>query len=255
MILASIPGLISLILAFAIVEALGSLLPCRSGLPCFPRWWETNVPFDYSGTSLLAFALGATLWYPLNWFCKRENAIDRVIEEDRVAFELLLKKAQDQDKTVSVTMSNGKIYVGFVIHLFNPAFPTRSIQILPTKSGYRDEITKEARFTTFYLQALDQIDQDFEAKFSQQQNVKKRLEALQSDKDKQIEEEAKELQAEIDRLEAELYELAIEADDFGIVLPVSEIMSINIFSEYVHNQYFGPTPPQEESAGTPKPSV
>jgi hypothetical protein len=69
-------------------------------------------------------------------------AINKVIEKDRVAFEVLLKKAQDEAKTVSVTMANGKIYVGFVTHLFNPALPTRFIQILPTKSGYRDEKTK-----------------------------------------------------------------------------------------------------------------
>lgn len=44
----------------------------------------------------------------------------------------------------------------------------------------------------------------------------------------------------MERLDQELEEIAAVADDFGIVLPVSEIVSINIFSEYIHSKYFAP---------------
>jgi len=39
-------------------------------------------------------------------------------------------------------------------------------------------------------------------------------------------------------LDQELENLGLAADDFGIVLPVSEILSVNIFSEYVYQKYF-----------------
>ena len=62
--------------------------------------------------------------------------------------------------------------------------------------------------------------------------------------------EAKESEATIQELtekagilDEELEEIANVADDFGIVLPVSEIVSINIFSEYIHSIYFQPKVP------------
>lgn len=246
MILAAIPGLASLIAAFAIISGLGSIFPCTSWprIPCFPAWWETNVPFDYSGTSLLAFALGASLWWPLNKVCSRDKAIDRIIEEDKVPFELLLKKAQDSGNTVAVTMSNGKVYIGYVLHIINPAFPTQFIQILPTKSGYRDEEDKTYHFKNFYTEALDQIDRDFESKYIQFQDVRNKIELIKEEQgDKPQKELAKELEgfaARSDILKEELDEIALEADAFGIVLPVAEIMSINIFSEYIYSKYFAP---------------
>lgn len=241
LILAAIPGLASLIFAFAIVKGLGWAFPCADwpNTPCLPGWWKANVPFDYSGTSLFAFILAATLWKPLNWVCKREKAIDRVIDEDKVAFEVLLKRAQSEAKTVSVTMSNSKVYVGFVTHTVNPAFPTRFIQLLPTKSGHRDEVNKHLEFTTFYSDALDQIEKDFDEKYREHMAVEKRLETASTEQEK------KALEAEHERLEGELGEIAWVADDFGIVLPVAEIMSINIFSEYVHSRYFAP--PENEN--------
>src|SRR5258705_3408752 len=150
LLMAALPGLASLVIAFIMVEGIGPLLPCSEWpkFPCIPAWWKNHVPFDYLGTALVAFFLSATICHALNLFCKRETAINKVIEKDRVAFEILLKKAQDEAKTVAVTMTSGKIYIGFVTHLFNPALPTRFIQILTTKSGYRDEKTKTFEFTT-----------------------------------------------------------------------------------------------------------
>ncbi len=244
LLMAALPGLASLIIAFAIVKGSEALFPCSDwpNVPCIPTWWKRSVPFEYLGTSLIAFSLGATLWIPWNWICKRDVAIDKVIEKDRVAFEVLLKKAQDEAKTVAVTMANGKIYIGFVTHLFNPALPTRFIQILPTKSGFRDEKTKTFEFTTPYLEALDSIDNDFEQKARQLFEVEQ--ERDEAKKTNQPEERIKTLEATAEHLDQELEEIAAVADDFGIVLPVSEIVSINIFSEYIHSKYFAPSSPK-----------
>ncbi len=79
-ILAAIPGLASLTIAFAIVKGLGAALPCTDwpNVPCFPAWWKANIPFDYLGTSLLAFGLGASVWKPWNYFfCEQKVVIDK----------------------------------------------------------------------------------------------------------------------------------------------------------------------------------
>jgi len=216
------------------------LVPCRPNWPCIASWWQQQVPFEYVGTALFAFLLGGLGWIPLNRIprCNRERAIDDVIDHDKIALDVLLKKAQDQAKTVSVSMSNGKVYVGWVSHLFNPAFPTPFIQILPIKSGYRDPITKEFHFTNFYSEALDKIERDFGDAFDELAQAQEELDVIMNadPKPKPIETEA--LEASIAVLEAELNEVSVEAEEFGIVLPVSEIHSVNIFSEYVYSKYF-----------------
>lgn len=243
LLMAALPGLASLVIAFAIVKTLAANFPCSEWpkAPCIPAWWRANVPFPYLGTSLLAFSLGATAWVPWNWICRREVAINKVIEKDRVPFEILLKKAQDEAKTVAVTMANGKIYIGFVTHLFNPALPTRFIQILPTKSGYRNDETKRFEFTTPYLEALDSLDRDFEKKALELFEVEKARDAAVEAK--QSDETIHQLEEKVGQLNQELDEIGNVADDFGIVLPVSEIVSINIFSEYIHSIYFQPKAP------------
>jgi len=246
LILAAIPGLISVIFAFIIVTVLGYLFPCASwpSVPCFPAWWASNVPFEYSGTSLLAFTLGATLWWPLNAVCSRDKAVDRIIEEDKIPLELVLKRAQDSGNTVAVTMSNGKFYVGYVLHFINPALPTQFIQILPTKSGYRDETDKTYHFKNFYTEALDQIERDFESQLQQYEKTTEEMKQIVAEFGEKLEGENKirydALQARTDELDAELDEIALEADAFGIVLPVAEIMSLNIFSEFIYLKYFAP---------------
>ncbi|MDQ2919992.1 MAG: hypothetical protein M3R52_00030 [Acidobacteriota bacterium] len=170
----------------------------------------------------------------------------------KIPFELLLKKAQDQTKTVSVTMSNGKVYVGWVTHLFNPALPTNFIQILPVKSGYRDEETKWVVFTTFYSEALDNLKRGVDATYSEYVKAVEELERLTSENEEkkttENENKIRKTKDYIEQLELDYYEMETTADDFDIVLPVSEIMSINIFSEYVHSEHFAP--PKDEATET-----
>lgn len=252
LIIAALAGLGWLIVAFTIVKLAGALFPCSPDFPCLHDWWVRNVPFEYSGTSLLAFALGATCWRPLNLRHKRTDAIDSVIEEDNSPLELLLKKAQDEGKTVAVTLKNSKVYIGFVIHTFNPALPTKYIQLLPTKSGYRDDKNRWFRFTTFYSKALDKIESDYSAKLDQWDNAQLQLEEakheFEKEKSPEIKRKIKHLtDAVIPALDKELKQLSSVVDDLNIVLAVSEIISINIYSEYIHAQYF---PPEANDSST-----
>ena len=140
--------------------------------------------------------------------------------------------------------SHGKFYVGYVLHFINPALPTQFIQILPTKSGYRDETDKTYHFKNFYTEALDQIERDFESQLQQYEKTTEEMKQIVAEFGEKLEGENKirydALQARTDELDAELDEIALEADAFGIVLPVAEIMSLNIFSEFIYLKYFAP---------------
>jgi hypothetical protein len=247
LILASIVGLITLVIAFLLMR-LSQYVPY---LPEITAWWNHQVPFDYLGTSLFAFTLGALGHIPLNWlpFCSDDRAIDQMIEHDRIPLKRLLKKAFDENKTVSVTMSSGKIYVGFVTHLLNPGLPTTFIEILPTKSGYRDEADKTVTYTTFYTNVLDQLSRSYETNASKLSDAEARRDELAelppdnltkkqlADRSKQVET----LHAEILKLDAELALSADIANDFGVVLPVCEIHSISIYREEVQTELFAPS--------------
>lgn len=247
LILASIVGLITLIIAFLLMR-LSQYVPYW---PEVTAWWNRQVPFEYLGTSLFAFALGALSPFALNRFarCSEDRAMDQMIEHDRIPFSRLLKKAFDENKTVSVTMSSGKVYVGFVTHLLNPGLPTTFIEILPTKSGYRTQEEKTVTFTTFYTNVLDELgkseemkaDKYFEAEAKRDELAERPLDTLTA---KQLADHNRKLDAlnvEIQRLGMEL-DLSVDiANDFGVVLPVSEIHSISIFREEVQTELFAPS--------------
>lgn len=144
LLLASTAGVIALGLALLIKSFLGWAFPCSSfpRLLCFPTVWYRLIPFPYFAVSVLAFLLGALLWVPLNkgaltWandltkppFWKSIGSwlqrifrkgwqdaeeIDRVIKEDGDPLDMLLRLAEKESKTISATLTSGKIYVGFV---------------------------------------------------------------------------------------------------------------------------------------------
>ena len=88
---------------------------------------------------------------------------------------------------------------------------------------------------------MDSIDRDFEKKALELFEVEKERDA--AIEAKQPEDTINQLTEKVNHLDEELEEIANVADDFGIVLPVSEIASINIFSEYIHSIYFQPKNP------------
>lgn len=73
--------------------------------------------------------------------------------------ELLLLEAAVQYKSISVTTSSGKVYVGLVLGTGEPKNSRRVIALLPLMSGYRTEIGKVI-FTTFYDEAYAQRAQE-----------------------------------------------------------------------------------------------
>lgn len=224
---ASFVGLLALIIAFFLAALAASLIPCDTDLPCLAHWWGQEVPFEHAGVSLLAFVLGATLWYPLNFFWDKDAEIARLIEEDANPFEILLKEAQERAETVLVTMKNNKVYMGWVSILFNPALPMKFIGIVPTKSGYRNEIDKGITFTLDYSKTYEAIESAYEQKDQE-------LETLRTSATPSTE--------QISNLENELNDLDSVMDKFKVIIPVDEIVSIIKYDEKVHKTYLLPSP-------------
>lgn len=52
--------------------------------------------------------------------------------------ELLVIRAMEKSMPISVTCANGKVYVGYVTHGFEPHILRNNIKIMPLLSGYRE---------------------------------------------------------------------------------------------------------------------
>jgi hypothetical protein len=126
---AALAGVFLLVLSYILVQVIAN------ARPDIESWWHAYVPFNHFGTSLGALLLGATLWKPLNWGFSRQTELRRTIEAWNDYLEILLTEALEQTRQVSVTLKNGKVYVGFVVRTFDPAYDRRYIVVLPTMSG------------------------------------------------------------------------------------------------------------------------
>lgn len=206
--------------AGAVFLLIAAFITCLLGPICtgIDHNWHVMSPFEHSGKAMLAFFLGATIWYPLNWFADDETAIDRVILRRQDSLELLLRTAMGEGKLVSLSVKNGKVYVGYVISTINPAFPMETLSLIPMMSGYRDEDTKKLVLTTQYTDAFAQIEQEIE---------------------RRVIEEARTYQVTGKELENWIQdETDTELENFKIVIPVQEIQSANIFKIDTYNRYF-----------------
>ena len=145
-------GVVFLAIAFAVTRSLMLIWPALF------HWWRGIVPFPYTGTSFLAFAAGATAWWPLNcWRFDREKEAQRVIREWNDYLEILLDDAARQTGQVSITLKGRKVYVGFIMRVFDPAYDRKYISILPVVSGYRDELTLNVIFDTDYARTYREM--------------------------------------------------------------------------------------------------
>jgi hypothetical protein len=151
--------------------------------------------FEHSGTSLGALLLGSTMWIPLNWFFPREREHRRTIRAWNDYLEELIDQALWELRQVSVTLKSGKVYVGFVLRAFDPAYDRKYVMILPTISGYREVETHELVFTTDYTRVYQEL------------------------------------------MGADQTRLVRGVEDFKIVIPVAEVLSVNLFDPDAYQRF------------------
>ena len=106
-------------------------------------------------TCVLSVALGRLLPLLDNTLFRGrvEEAVLKAAALDEL--ELLLLEAAVQYKSVSITVSSGKVYVGLVLQTPEPKTNRRVIALLPFMSGYRNDLGKVV-FTTFYDEVYQQ---------------------------------------------------------------------------------------------------
>lgn len=257
---ASLAGLGLLSFAYVLHSLIPPFIPCISWLPCLPL-----LPFEYISVSFTALILGLLLPYPLNLYWKEDEESSRYIEDEGDPFEQLINKALDTAKPVMLTLSNSKVYVGFVISSFSPAREQRTIHIAPIKSGYREGTKQRVNFTTDYSIALDKITSDLaklsvikeeaEVELERLKESYKTQEQTRAGLAEEGEKKKVELQKTTDamtlsstqqehlesviRSQTEAIEsLSASIDDFGFVIPIDEITSATLYSAQIHAEYF-----------------
>lgn len=236
----SIAGLCSVILVYTTNMIASHYLPCKEDQICIPTLWNSVAPSGNLGIPFAAFLLAASAWFPLNhlWF-KREKEIDRAIEEDADPLELILKRVKDESLALSITMKNEKVYIGTVTQPFNPVTPTNNIELIPLQSGYRDPKTKRMHLTINYSKTIKKIVAELDKVTEEIQQLKSQYE-LQA-KDGSSDEMGK-LEEKIAKAIKEFERLETTIGLFVLVIPVSQIVSANIFDSDVHKRYFLPSP-------------
>ncbi|MFV2056883.1 MAG: hypothetical protein ACC707_10470 [Thiohalomonadales bacterium] len=109
--------------------------------------------------STITLLLGLSLGHVLNVFpWSRRLLLHIAIRNDD--FERLVLRALRKLMPICVSMSNGKIYVGYVISTIDPAVERTALRILPLLSGYRDKDTNIMHFNTSYHEIYEQINDD-----------------------------------------------------------------------------------------------
>lgn len=142
----AVAGLFFLVLAYLITQGID--LAC----PGLSAWWRAAVPFSYSGTSLLAFAIGALGWWPLNKLGpSREEAIHKAIQGAGDPLEQSLSEAERSGTLLEIQLASGRFYVGYVSSLPSPSIEPKFIGLYPAMEGYRDEETQTLVYETEYV--------------------------------------------------------------------------------------------------------
>jgi hypothetical protein len=98
-----------------------------------------------------------------NWRFGQDSSNPRLRLRNRInlrsitdQFELLLFEAQIDTRQIQVTLSNQKVYTGWVNESVDPKDPQKYFRLQPSMSGYRSSATQEIVFTTFYDKVLSQ---------------------------------------------------------------------------------------------------
>lgn len=132
-------------------------------LPQIGEAWQTAFPFDHSGTSALAVALGMVAPVILNRRSKEVSAQRRVAKEDGNLIELMVNDSIDRGMMVEVSLQSGKSYIGIAMRVGIPDRDHADMALVPMMSGHRDKNTAELHITDNYGATIQSILDDPES--------------------------------------------------------------------------------------------
>ena len=161
-------------------------------------------------------------------YLSKEECLRRVIEDKQDPLEILLRDALESDRLISVSVKSGKVYIGRLVSSFDPVYGVQSLTLSRSYSGHRDRETLAFHLDIDYEQVLEETITETKRRIREEspslseEEIEERIEEEIEEWDRQGEEN-EEIQSIIDRL------LALE-----IVIPISEIQSVNPFDESIY---------------------
>jgi len=123
----------------------------------------TNSQIIYTGIVGFITLFFSCFHFPLNFIISKSYSLsDRVYQRaiKNRDFERLIYRAIKQSSLLQVTMSNGKVYVGYVIRTIDPEAERTELRMLPVLSGYRDD-TGTVIFKNKYRHVLNILSDEF----------------------------------------------------------------------------------------------
>ncbi len=202
-------GLLLLIVAVVAQESWRIFSP--DSYSYFATTWRgvPSVHFRYAAPSIAAMCFGVGI-AAAGQLLDKNKAVIKAITRKADPFESLLLRSIHENKTIAITMSSGKVYVGYVFVQPDPGKTQEHISLIPRISGYREPVSKRITFTTDYIPAQSgRLHEAFARNFSPQS--------------KQMQTAAFVRQAMM---------------DFELVVPTCEIQAVTIFDQDIYDRHF-----------------
>jgi hypothetical protein len=110
-----------------------------------PRPVDQEHRAEWVVTAIYSLAIGPICAFLLNLVTPRRWAARRSIGP----LDRMLMLAQENRAPVLLTLNTGKVYIGLVVTITDPAFDPPVMTILPMFSGYRDDLGRMALTTDY----------------------------------------------------------------------------------------------------------
>ena len=156
----------------------------------------------------------------INWRTDPEELARKIVETEGNLIEWTAQEALGRASLLEVTLSSGKVYVGFVLDRWTLSGENACVSLVPVLSGYRDKSTFQLRITTNYTPVLKQLRA-----------------ALAKEKDGE------------DRTEVEDKFGHLSVKDLQVVIPSREIATARLFDLNVYD-FFLKSPPWPNHGST-----
>jgi len=128
------------------------LWPCRypEMIGSISHFWKELMPFDYSGTAAIAMSLGVLGAGLINYLSDYDGTAANVAEQSGDYILSLCFKAVQKEKPLTLILSNGRIYTGFVV-LSPNLKPESQIALILVADGYLKKESSQPAWEAFYL--------------------------------------------------------------------------------------------------------
>ena len=119
---------------------------------------EFYTRFNYLDVDVLAFAIGATVWLPLNRIFTKEREYEQAVRSFGNRFENLIFDALSRESLLAITLKNRKTYIGYVFEDgFSFDLERAYIVIWPMLSGCRNSDNLKLNILTNYAQIYTEL--------------------------------------------------------------------------------------------------